>query len=279
MSKTFGAFNLINATFAFGISALLISVFAMTWEGRVLGLLLGECLTLVCRWFFGFSIIRTFKFHITKSSYLGFISFGAPLMLALVGGWLMSQLDRFIVLKYFSLAEVGFYTAALSVGSVITIVNQAAGNAILPSLYSSLRENKGEALVRKINILYSIAILLLATCIAFGSLVIVPLVLDEKYQGIEKIVFILAYAYSFNGIYRTTGGVIAYYKENNSQMIILFIGAAVNVVVALIGIHFLGLIGPAVGTLFSYIVLSIVSYLVGMSILKKKSISFRGVSH
>jgi len=97
-----------------------------------------------------------------------------------------------------------------------------------------------------------------------------PIIFGLKYSNSYEIVLLISLAFAFNGIYRTTGGVIAYYKKSQLQMNLLYICAATNVIISIFLIPYCGMLSPAIGTLVAYILLAILSYHYSWKILQKE---------
>jgi O-antigen/teichoic acid export membrane protein len=174
------------------------------------------------------------------------------------------------VLNYFTLKDVGIYTVAYSIGTIINMINQAATNAIIPTLYEKLEKKEGRKIVKRLNIYYSLIILSLSLFIGIASYWYVPLLFGVEYVGSSDIILFISLAFAFNGIYRTTGSVIAFYKKNKLQMNVLYASAIINIVLSILFIPLFGILSPAVATMIAYIVLTLASYRYGWKILKKE---------
>ncbi len=267
----YGVLGLITAVLTVCFTVLFISLLGMRWEGRLLALLLAEFTMALIR----YKVINKYSLHfrLDRLQAKEFVAFGLPVCFAVGAGWLINQSDRFIVLHYFSLAKVGIYTAAYSIGTMLDMVNTAVTNAISPVIYRELNGKSGLKLINKYNIIYSALVLVSATAI---SLVVVPFdkeLLGPKYAGSGSIIALITFAFAFSGIYRTLGLVIDFYKKTLLKTILLYICAATNIIFALALIPVAGVLAPAIGTAIAYLFLSI---LVRKYTLKE--LSYRGIS-
>ena len=270
------AYGLYNLAFTIGSSlftVLFVSAIGLSWEGRVFGVLVGQISLLLFMAFFTFQSLRQVSFEFNKSKFIEFYTFGLPLFAGLAAGWILNQADNYIVLAFFSLKDVGLYAVAYSIGAAVNTVNQSATNAILPILYQALKEKRGRKLVRKLNIYYSFFILLLSFFVGLGSFWYVPVLFGDEYASSSIIVFFVSLAFGFNGIYRTTNGVIAFYKRNALQMKLVYVSAVINILVSLSLISTIGLVAPAVGTLVAYIFLALSCYYFGWKVLREEELS------
>jgi O-antigen/teichoic acid export membrane protein len=162
------------------------------------------------------------------------------------------------------------YAVAYSIGNIVNLINQASTNSIVPVLYNALAIKNGHLIIRKINLQYSAIILTISLVIGISSYWYMPIIFGSQYSSSYQIVLVISLAFAFNGIYRTTGGVIAYYKKSQLQMKLLVICALTNVIISISLIPFCGILSPAIGTLFAYILLAILSYHYSWKILHLK---------
>jgi O-antigen/teichoic acid export membrane protein len=269
-SSQFGVYRLILSIFSLILTVIFISYFQLSWDGRLFAILLSESIIVIIMLIYTFHTLKEFKFIYSKLDFKEYVYFGFPLLFGLGAGWLLNQADRFIVLHYFTLKDVGIYTVAYSIGTIINMINQAATNAIVPTLYEKLEKKEGHKIVKKLNIYYSIVILSLSLFIGITSYWYVPLLFGMEYASSSDIILFISLAFAFNGIYRTTGSVIAFYKKNKLQMNILYISAIINIVLSVVFIPIFGILSPAIATMIAYIVLALISYRYGWKILKKE---------
>jgi len=267
-SKTFGSYRLIVALISFLITFILISLFNLTWDGRLIALIVSELSVLIISIFCTFETIKKFVLIYDKEKYKEFFHFGTPLMIGLGAGWMLNQADNYIVLYFFTLKEVGIYTAAYSVGSVINTINQAATNAIVPKLYVAFEKKQGHKVIKKLNFYYSLIILCVSFIVGIGSFWYVPILFGVEYIDSAPIVLLISVAFGFNGIYRTSGGVIAFYKRNLLQMKLVYISAVLNIIVSILLVSRFGILSPAIGTVVAYMFLAYMSFYYGWKILK-----------
>lgn len=268
-SKTYGIYNLFNAMGMAFFTVIFIAFLDLEWDGRLWAMLIGQCLVLFLMYKKTFKTLHFFTIEIDKTRFKEFVKFGLPLFAGLGAGLILNQADNYIVLHFFTLKDVGIYAVAYSIGTIVNTINQAATNAIVPTLYSAFEKKEAHKVVKKLNMYYSI-IIIISLVIGGGAFWYMPLVFGEAYATSADIVFFIALAFGFNGIYRTTGGVIAFYKQNTLQMKLIYASAIINLGVSIFLIPKFGLVSPAIGTLVAYIFLSIASYVYGWKILRKE---------
>lgn len=269
-AKNYGVYNTLNVLFTAFFTVLFISFFNLDWDGRLWAMMIGYFITIVLMYKNTFTTLSYFKITLCKVDFKGYIKFGLPLFAGLGAGWILNQADNYIILNFFTLKDVGIYAVAYSIGTIVNSINQATINAIIPILYNALEKKEGYKIVKKLNIYYSITIVSISLFIGITSYWYMPIIFGEAYASSANIVFFIALAFAFNGIYRTTSGVIAFYKQNVLQMKLLYISALINLILSIILIPTFGLVSPAIGTLIAYIFLASASYIYGWKILQKE---------
>lgn len=269
-AKQYGIYNLYHSIIVSFLTIILISFTKLDWDGRLIAMTIAQIFIVLVMYFKTFTTLRYFKIKIDRERFKEFVTFGFPLMFGLGAGWVLNQADNYIVLHFFTLKDVGIYAIAYSIGTIVNTINQAATNAIVPTLYSAFEKKEGHRVVKKLNIYYSIIIIIISLIIGGSAFWYMPFIFGEAYSRSADIVFFIALAFGFNGIYRTTGGVIAFYKQNTLQTKLIYLSATVNVVVSILLIPVFGLVSPAIGTLVAYMLLAYTSYYYGWKILKKE---------
>ena len=270
LSKRYGIYKLLISALSLSFTVLCMSYFDLTWDGRLIALVFTEMIALIIAYKYSFKTLHKFRFDFDLSDFKDYIYFGFPLFLALGAGWILSQADRFILLSFFTLKDVGIYTVAYSIGVIVNLINQAATNTIVPTVYSHLEKKRGSVIIKKINIYYSLMILLISLTIGLSSYLYVPFLFGEEYSESSDIILFIALAFGFNGVYRTTGLVLAFHKQNKLQMNLLYLSAFVNIVFSIVLIPIFGVVSPAIATMLAYMLLSYLSYIYGWKIIKKE---------
>ena len=69
-------------------------------------------------------------------------AFGLPLLLHHASGFIKGQLDRIIIYRMYSAAELGVYAAALQLAGILSIVLMAVNKATVPYYYHAIEQKK-----------------------------------------------------------------------------------------------------------------------------------------
>lgn len=269
----FGLISMVSVLFGFLLTVMFISVFNLDWKFRIWALLISEFITLIFRFYILSSIGTVFKFCINKIQFKYLLYYGAPLMLSIVLSWLQTQSDRYFLLSFFSLKEVGLYAASASIASFIAMINANMIKVVYPLVYKKLSKGEGKMIIQKLTVLYSLMILTITSIFCLGLHFFGNLFLGEKYLIAMPIIYIMCTAQAFTGIYMTTGLVIDYFKKTKLKTLLTFICAFFVIVLSFFFIPLIGIYAPAIASLTSTIIASILSFLISKRIFVKRNIA------
>lgn len=259
-SAVFGRLTLVISLTTLLFTVVFIETTVWSWEARISAILFAEVTVLGIFFYYFDTSWNRLHFFLTGKFIKEIFRFGLPLLLAIGAGWLINQADRLIVLHYFTLKEVGVYTAAYMIGFSINTVNTILVNTVVPKVYQALENKDGLVLVKKYHKWYSILIILLGAILGCIFFFWSGLILGEAYADAGIIIATVALSFGFSGAYRVPGLVLDFYKLNVLKMKLLYVCAFLNILLSLLLIPVLGILAPALGTLLAYIVLSILVY-------------------
>ncbi|CAH1535385.1 putative Lsg locus protein 1 [Vibrio owensii] len=139
-------YTLINISVAMVSVILTVALFEFyeaTFENRLISMLVAYFIVWIV------SSVLLHKSKVTKLTKfrisLGFkyiCSFGLPLIVHQLSIFSKGQLDRLFIGSFYSISELGIYSAAFQVSLVISVVIMAINKALIPYLYSSLKNKK-----------------------------------------------------------------------------------------------------------------------------------------
>jgi O-antigen/teichoic acid export membrane protein len=138
----------------------------------------------------------TYKFDWIWAKHL--LKYGAPLILAGLASWIYIGSDRFFLLYYKDLAQIGFYSVGNTFAQPIGLINMAvqmSSGVIIMTIYGNENdENKPETkkACKKILNLYLVVSISLSVLISVFSITIVNALTNTKYiMGALSIPFLL----------------------------------------------------------------------------------------
>jgi len=181
--------------------------------------------------------------------------FGMPLVPAALALWAINFVDRIFVAHYKGSAEVGVYSVAIRVASVITFVMLAFRTAWPAFAYSI--EDDHEA--RRTYAFVLTYLLAFASWLALGLGALAPwlvsLLSAPAYQRAEEGVAPLAFAFAFYAGYTVLAIGSGRARRTQLNWLVTGVGAATNIALNFWLIPRYGMVGAAISTLVSYVVL------------------------
>ncbi|ACX88771.1 flippase [Pectobacterium parmentieri] len=139
-------------------------------EKRFIALLISNLLCVILAYYL-YSRQHNVKFCFSvkkyKCAFFYFFGFGFPLILHQVSGFLKGQLDRLLIYHQFSAADLGIYSAAFQIASILSILLLAINKACVPYFYEGLK--KGQLNAKKVVslVIYSLPLIPIPALIAF----------------------------------------------------------------------------------------------------------------
>lgn len=268
----FGMISTSTAVMSIVLTVIFLYVFKLDWKFRIIALLVTEFVVLILRFYVFSTIGRDFKFIYNKIQFKYFLRYGFPLIISLMAGWVLNQSDRFFLLRYFTLKEVGFYSAAAGLAAFIILFNTNMIKVLYPLVYKKLSLKEGKLFIIKVTTIYSIIIILLSCLFCMTLHFFGHYFLGKKYLQAMPVVYIMCFAQAFFGVYSTTGLVIDYFKLTQLKTVLIVSCAVVIITLSYILIHLIGFLGPAIAGLASYLLLSIWSFFISLKLFKKHNI-------
>ncbi len=229
------------------------------WEGRLIAWGISSFILFLA----GFLYYKKEKIltaNINKKHIRAAVLFGLPLILHIVGKFVINQSDRIFITKMVSLYDAGIYNMGYQVGMVMLLFVNAVGNFFQPFLFERLAVYDEKAKIQIVKTTYYITagffiLLLLMTLVSpyFFSIFI-----DEKYKQSVSYIFWVGLSYFFWGVYILFAGYIFYTKKTKVLGYLSLLNVILNIVLNFLFIKKFGALGAAYATCVSFFVVSVI---------------------
>lgn len=224
-----------------------------------------------------FDVIKNFVLRIEKEFLKPMLKFAVPYLPASLAATIVQVIDRPIVLALTNEETLGIYQANYKLGIFMMLIVQMFQFAWQPFLLTTAKEKNAKEIFSKVLTLFLIAtsiiwIILslfiddLAKLKFYGS---VSLIGYKFWDGLS-IVPIILLAYLFNGLYVNFQAGLYIEEKTKYFPVVTGAGAIVNVLVNILLIPFLGIMGAALATLASYIVMAVTLFFFSQKVYKIK---------
>lgn len=264
-AKKFAAFKIINILVNVFLNLLLVLHYKWGIEAVLISNIAASLLTFLI---FLPDIVKNLRPVINVSLLRRLIKFGLPYLPAGLGSMIIQGIDRPILTNLTDLHTVGIYNANYKLGIFMMLFVNMFQYAWQPFFLQQAEEKDAKKVFSKVLTYFTVAagIILVLVSLFIDDIVKINFfgitLIGSAYWSGLVIVPIILFGYLFYGSYVVfTAGI--YIKEKSMYVpLITGIGALVNVVVNFLLIPPLGIIGAALATLASYIVMAAGLYIV-----------------
>ena len=232
----YGIFSCGFALLNFVMAIYMVVYLGMDWEGRVYSHLICSVISGIV----GFVILvrkRLFTRKVTWSGTKMILLWGIPLIPHEASNWIKQGCDRFIINGAHSIEDVGIFSFALTLTSIITMIGAAFNATNSVSIYQILSSEKTakqkktqlKLQMRNIGIIYTAGFVLV---LIFGT-TLVPLFLPKYTPCLPYFWITSVYGYLVC-LYFLFVNYLFYYHKNHNIMIVTFFTAALHLILSLL---------------------------------------------
>lgn len=216
-----------------------------------------------------------------KSKSRELILYGMPLLFNYIITLLFQSADKMAIQRYSGFNEVGIYSAAYSIVSLMNIIQSSFNVFWSPTAYKHYESNKDDkSFFYNVNeVVCALMFMLAITIIAFKD--IIAYFLGGSYRQAIIVVPFLIFMPVFYTISETTSIGIGFMKKPKYHLYVSLTACLVNIIGNLILVPSIGFLGASISTAFSYFLYFILRtifserlYKIGFPIYKIVIISF-----
>ncbi len=249
----FGLLQISNSIFNVCLSLLLVVALHYGSQGRIDAQIIAAVLSALL------AIAMLFKdklvtFFCWRPGYIKqALHFGVPLIPHVLGIFLLSAVDRFVINKELGLGVAGIYMVAVQLSVAFNIVFDAINKAYVPWLFEVLKRDN---LVEKRKVVkYTYLYILLLLCIAPIPFLVGPWALvfiaGENYRSAGQVIGLLCFGQILGGMYLMVTNYIFYAKKTGYLAIVTISSGLINVALLLILVTHMGILGAALSFVLS----------------------------
>lgn len=240
----------------------------------IVRILTAYTVTLSIALFFYIKLLRKGQVYYSKKYWSFALKFSFPLIIHSLAKQILDVSDRIMIQKFLGLSAAGIYGILYIISSLSLIIWSAINASLVPYMFSKLGSENDEAnqlkkIVNNIVLFYAVA------CI--GMILIAPELMSvlatKEYSEAIFLIPPVAAGIFFTSLYNIFSNVLLFYKKSSSIMFSTLIAALANLILNYIFIPRAGLIAAAYTTLFSFVLLTVLQYLL-MSLIIRSTNQF-----
>ncbi len=190
------------------------------------------------------------------------LRYSLPLVPAVTGNIANSYFNRFIMLGYLSLTEIGLYAVALKIASVFQLIGTAFRMAWNPFFWETYENNPNHREVFvKVQKEVSVMVLMVVLIITLFSKEIIIILTTESYFASFQLIGLISLSVVITSIILPLTGIgPGITKKTEYNTLIYFLGLGVNIVSLFFIVPAFGIIGVPISMLLGNITLLIVGW-------------------
>lgn len=264
--------NLLRVISEFGVAILLL---LLLHENLYLGPIGGQLVAAAA--LAGFCIWKLaphtkLRFRSKHARYV--LAFGAPLIVYQLGGIILGAADRFMIAAMLGTAETGVYALSYNLGMTVSLVFVAISQAWVPYYYALMREERYEEHDRQLELVIRVICVCGLLVGVVGAEVARPLI-GPAFHGGLNLVGIVAVSYVWRGLGQAYSRNFQFAKRTALSSAVFIVAAIVNIVLNWIFLPLWGIAAAAYTTLFSFIVMLALAWLINRQVVRLHAIAVR----
>jgi O-antigen/teichoic acid export membrane protein len=204
--------------------------------------------------------MRDVEWTVDASLLKKLLKFGLPLIPASLAYWALNLSDRFFLQKYSDLSQVGLYSITYSIAGVLHMIMGWFNTAYAPYCYSIAKNSDARAVYARVMV-YSITLLtLIGLGLSLFAREALAILTPPAYHAAAGIVPFIVLSYLLFEVYYLFSFGFDLTKKTGYAPFIIGTAALINLLLNVILIPRFGMLGAAVATLISYMLLPIIEY-------------------
>lgn len=223
--------------------------------------------------FFIYSFIKGKKIF-DKEIWKYVLKLNIPLIPFYLSSIVLVQADRIMIGKLVGTSEVAIYSLAYTLSLVMTMVNNAINQSLMPYIYKKIKAKE----YKNINSIVTIMCLIVASFNILVMLIGPELIAffgNREYIMAKWIVPPVAASVFIIFVYQMFGIILMYWEKTKEMVACSSVIAILNIVLNYFGIKIFGYISAGYTTLISYMILCIVYYIQYKKIIIKHLNSYK----
>ncbi|KAB2814326.1 oligosaccharide flippase family protein [Phaeocystidibacter luteus] len=183
------------------------------------------------------------------------VNYGLPAVPHLLAAIILNLADRYVIERYHDMTEVGLYSLAYQLGSIMLFVALAFDKAWGPFYFSKAGTEKGETQINQIAKLFLVAIMFISFLIVIFMDEVFMFIGSDAYQESLAIIPLIAVGLLFKAAYFVPIKSILFNNSTKVIPLITGIAAIVNLGLNFLMVPSMGGFGAALATGISYLLM------------------------
>jgi O-antigen/teichoic acid export membrane protein len=195
------------------------------------------------------------------------LTFGLPLVSNFVSIWILQLSDRYLLSHFGSLAQTASYAVAYGLGGILNVIVQTPFALAWPTaMFTIAKRDDAPQVYQLVFRWYSIVLLFAAYALSITSTLVFNVFFPPAYHSATSIIPIITLSIMFYAIYNVLNIGISIKRKTWFAVIFTSVAALINIGFNLVLIPLFGSMGAALSTLFAYLFLVVLAYIVNQRV-------------
>lgn len=204
---------------------------------------------------FRLKIWKYFSFkQVSKSMKRNLIGYGGPLIATSIGWWINNASDRYVVTLLCGASANGIYSVSYKIPSILTTLQSIFNQAWQISTVDQYNKNDEYGFFSNIYNFFNAAYVIGCSILILFTKLIARMLFANEFYGAWYYAPFLMISVVFGSLIGVCDGIFQAVKDSRTQSKTVMFGAVINVVGNFILVYFIGPVGAAISTAFSYVV-------------------------
>lgn len=218
---------------------------------------------------FFFKIIKAGKKWYSRIYWRYNISYNLPLIPHYLSMYVLSQSDRLMIGRMIGSPQAAFYSVAYTIATMMNLIMSAINNALNPYIYKSIAVGETRRITKATSPLFILMAMLSILTMALAP-EIIYIFASEKYAEAIYVIPPVSAAVFFIFVYSMFSSVTFYFQKTKLIAIATTLSAVINLGLNYIFIKLYGYYAAGYTTLFCYVFLAFLHYVLYKRISKEK---------
>lgn len=230
-----------------------------------------NCIAIVLGCISGYIYLKKFekpKLKFSRSILYRYLHYGKYVLGNNLSSLIFRNTDSFLASAIISAVASAYYSTSTRISNFSDMPSQVLGDIMFPKASKILKDGKGEAIKElyektvAATMTFTLPVIILV--LIFSRQIIFIMAGKQYFDAIPLLRLVILYGL-FLPFIRQFGNIMDVTSKPHINFLTMFVFALINIILNILGLKYIGLLGSAYATLFSYFLL----FLVAMFILKR----------
>lgn len=205
----------------------------------------------------------SFKCDYSKEAILPILTYSTPLIFVEIITKLNNRISQLVLNEYTTKSNVGIYSNAVTIASIITVIQQGFSSYWTPFVYENYNQKVGKKRIEKVHHMITFIMTCFGLAIILFQFPIYKILVNEKYWGSRSIFAFLLISPLCYTISETLGLGIHLSKKTYWHILICGVNIVLNISLCVLLVPRIGVVGAAFSSAISAIVNMILKTVIG----------------